>query len=205
MKSSATQAIVRRPRSRSRPMSANDSKYTRIEYERRFLVRADSGWLDRVDPVPRVIDDKYLRDTRLRLRIVTESQSGHRTIKLTKKAESASPYFTTISRILLSPHEYVLFDAIAGDRLTKRRFYYTERGRRFAIDRFEDALEGLVLCEIEADALDDLMGIDAPDFVQQEVTEDPFFNGSNLCRTTWEDLLARLASIAACCPKSVEG
>jgi CYTH domain-containing protein len=186
-------------------MSANDSKYTRVEYERRFLVRADSAWADRVDPGSKVIDDKYLRDTRLRLRIVTESLSGHRTIKLTKKAESSSPYFTTISRILLSPHEYLLFDAIDGDRLTKRRFHCSESGRRFAIDRFEDALEGLVLCEVEADDLEELMGIQPPDFVEREVTEDPFFTGANLCRTTQEDLLATLASIAACWPGSSKG
>ena len=179
-------------------MSVNDSKYTRIEYERRFLVRADANWADRVDPASTVIDDKYLRDTRLRLRIVTDSQSGHRAIKLTKKAEPSSPYFTTISRILLSPHEYLLLDAIDGDRLTKRRFHCSERGRRFAIDRFEDALEGLVLCEVEADGLDDLMAIQPPDFALREVTEDPFFSGASLCRTTREDLLARLASIAAC-------
>jgi CYTH domain-containing protein len=186
-------------------MSANDSKYTRIEFERRFLVRADARWADRVDPVSRVIDDKYLRDTRLRLRIVTESQSGHRTIKLTKKAESSSPYFTTISRIVLSPHEYRLLDAIDGDRLTKRRFYYTQHGRRFAIDRFEDALEGLVMCEVEADGLGELMGIEPPDFVEREVTKDPFFTGANLCRTTREDLLARLASIGACWRGSSKG
>jgi CYTH domain-containing protein len=186
-------------------MSANDSKYTRIEFERRFLVRADARWADRVDPVSRVIDDKYLRDTRLRLRIVTESQSCHRTIKLTKKAESSSPYFTTISRIVLSPHEYRLLDAIDGDRLTKRRFHYTQHGRRFAIDRFEDALEGLVMCEVEADGLGELMGIEPPDFVEREVTKDPFFTGANLCRTTREDLLARLASIAACWPGSSKG
>jgi CYTH domain-containing protein len=141
----------------------------------------------------------------LRLRIVTESQSGHRTIKLTKKAEPSSSYFTTISRILLSPQEYLLLDAIEGDRLTKRRFHYSDRGRRFAIDRFEDALEGLVLCEVEADGLDDLMGIEPPDFAQREVTEDPFFSGANLCRATREDLLARLASIAACWPGSWKG
>lgn len=186
-------------------MSANDSKYTRIEFERRFLVRADASWADRVDPASRVIDDKYLRDTRLRLRIVTESQSCHRTIKLTKKAESSSPYFTTISRIVLSPHEYRLLDAIDGDRLTKRRFHYTQHGRRFAIDRFEDALEGLVMCEVEADGLGELMGIEPPDFVEREVTKDPFFTGANLCRTTREDLLARLASIAACWPGSSKG
>lgn len=179
-------------------MSANDSKYSRIEYERRFLVRSDANWLDRIEPVSRVINDKYLRGTRLRLRIVTESQSGRRTIKLTKKAESASPYFTMISRILLSPNEYLLFDSIDGDRLTKRRYHCTHRGRRFAIDRFEDELEGLVLCEVEADGLDDLMQIEPPDFVEREVTEDAFFSGANLCRTTREDLLAKRAAIAAC-------
>ncbi len=87
-------------------MSNDGTEYTRTEYERRFLVGPGRTWVDRAEPVSRVLDDKYLRDTRLRLRIVTDSHSGQRTLKLTKKSESSSSYFTTISRILLSPQEY---------------------------------------------------------------------------------------------------
>ncbi len=75
-----------------------------------------------------------------------------------------------------------MFDAIDGDRLTKRRFHVADGGYLFAVDRFEDALEGLVLCEIEADGLDELMRIAPPDFVEREVTQDDFFSGANLCR-----------------------
>ena len=178
-------------------MNAEDTRYTRVEYERRFLVRQDTNWRELVDPGSRVLDDKYLRDMRLRLRIVTDSESGHRIIKLTKKAASPSPYFTTISRILLSPHEYTLFDVVEADRLTKARYRYTDLGRTFAIDRFDGELGGLVLCEIEADSLDDLMRVEPPVFVQREVTEDAFFSGANLCRISREDLVAKRASFGA--------
>jgi CYTH domain-containing protein len=178
-------------------MNAEDTKYTRVEYERRFLVREDANWRDRIDPGTRVLDDKYLRDTRLRLRIVTDTESGHRIVKLTKKADSTSPYFRTVSRILLSPAEYTVLDAVDGDRLTKTRYHCTHLGRTYAIDRFDGELDGLVLCEVEAADLDDLMKAEPPDFAYREVTEDAFFDGANLCRIGREELLAKLASFRA--------
>ena len=56
-------------------------------------------------------------------------------------------------------------------------------------------LEGLVLCETAAEGLDELMRIELPAFATREVTEDPFFTGGNLCRTTREDLLRKLAAL----------
>jgi CYTH domain-containing protein len=178
-------------------MTAEDGKYTRVEYERRFLVRGDVDWRERVDPGSRVIDDKYLRGTRLRLRIVTDSESGRRIVKLTKKANSPSPYFRTISRILLTPEEYAVLDALDGDRLTKTRYRCSHLGRTCALDRFDAELDGLMLCEIEAEDLDDLMRAEPPGFVQCEVTEDAFFSGANLCRIGRKELLAKLASFRA--------
>jgi CYTH domain-containing protein len=70
-------------------------------------------------------------------------------------------------------------------------------GRRFAIDVFDRHLDGLLLCEIEAPSLEELMRATPPAFVGREVTEDPFFSGANLCRIGREDLLAKLASLAA--------
>jgi CYTH domain-containing protein len=64
----------------------------------------------------------------------------------------------------------------------------------FSIDVFEGELEGLVLCETEADGLDELMAIESPAYVQHEVTEDLFFTGGNLCRTTRADLLRKLST-----------
>jgi CYTH domain-containing protein len=173
---------------------SEETKYTRIEYERRFLVSPQADWRSLIESYSKTFEDKYLRDTRLRLRILTDSDTGRRLLKLTKKAESASPYFQTISRILLSPSEHALFDSLPGYRLRKVRHYHNDRGRVFSIDVFEGELEGLVLCETEADGLDELMAIESPAYVQHEVTEDLFFTGGNLCRTTRADLLRKLST-----------
>jgi CYTH domain-containing protein len=178
-------------------MTTDDGKYSRVEYERRFLVRADAPWRAAVAPGARSIDDKYLHGTRLRLRIVCDLESGERTIKLTKKAESPSAFHRTLSRILLTPAEYEVFDRLDGDRLTKVRRHCAHAGHRYAVDEFDGELDGLVLCELEADGLEELLRAGAPPFAEREVTEDPFFDGGNLARTRRVALLAKLASLRA--------
>lgn len=175
-------------------MDAEEAKYTRVEYERRFLVPPDVDWRTNIEPYSKIFEDKYLRDTRLRLRVLTDTDTGRRVIKLNKKAESPSPYFQTISRILLSLDEHKLFDGIAGDWLKKERHYHHHLGRVFSIDVFEGELEGLVLCETEAEGMEDLMSAQPPAYAMHEVTEDPFFTGGNLCRTKRADLLRKLAA-----------
>jgi CYTH domain-containing protein len=175
-------------------LSEEETKYTRIEHERRFLVSPQADWRSLVESYSKTFEDKYLENTRLRLRILTDSDSGRRLLKLTRKAESASPYFQTISRILLSPSEHALFESLPGYRLRKVRHYHHDRGRVFSIDVFEGELEGLVLCETEAGGLDELMAIEPPAYAQREVTEDPFFTGGNLCRMPRADLLRKLST-----------
>ncbi|MEA2602730.1 MAG: hypothetical protein QOF89_3722 [Acidobacteriota bacterium] len=178
-------------------MDAEEIKYTRVEYERRFLVLPQEDWRSAVEPYAKTFEDKYLRNTRLRLRIQTDTDTGRRLIKLTKKLESESPYFQRIGRILLSPDEYELLAELEGDRLNKTRHYHLDRGQVFSIDVFEGELDGLVLCETEADGLEELMSIQAPAYTRREVTEDPFFTGGNLCRTTRAELLRKIALLTS--------
>jgi CYTH domain-containing protein len=177
-------------------MDIEESKYTRVEYERRFLVSSHADWRSAVESYSKTFEDKYLRRARLRLRILTDSDSGRRIIKLTKKFESASPYFQTISRILLSQSEYELLDGLEGDRLKKTRYYHDYCGRVFSIDVFEGELDGLILCEIEVEGIEELMLAEPPPYVKYEVTEDAFFTGGNLCRTTRAELLRKLGAAA---------
>jgi CYTH domain-containing protein len=177
-------------------LDAAEKKYTRVEYERRFLVSPGSDWKSAVEPYSKTFEDKYLRDARLRLRILTDSDTGRRLIKLNKKFESDSPHFRTVSRILLSPNEYNLLDGLEGDRLKKTRYYHNHLGRLFSVDVFEGELEGLVLCEIEADSLEELMAATPPDYATTEVTEDAFFTGGNLCRVTRVEIERKLSTFA---------
>jgi CYTH domain-containing protein len=175
-------------------MDVEETKYTRVEYERRFVVSPFANWRTAVESYSKTFEDKYLRGSRLRLRILTDSDTGRRVIKLNKKFESPSPYFRTASRILLSQREYELLDGLEGDRLTKVRYYHTYLGRVFSIEVFEGELDGLVLCETESDGLEGLMLAEPPSYARREVTDDPFFEGGNLCRTTRADLMRKLSN-----------
>ena len=175
----------------------DEHRYTRIEYERRFVVSRSVDWRAHTEPHPRTVTDIYLRGTRLRLRVIDDPARGERTMKLTKKEASASPHFRTIGRILLTPSEYALFASLPGDLLTKVRHHVVHEGRRWAIDVFAGALDGLVLCEVETDSLADLMSIHAPSWAERDVTTDAFFDGANLARTSRADLLAKLDAFRA--------
>jgi CYTH domain-containing protein len=183
-------------------MNAEETQYSRVEYERRFIVAPGADWKRFVESYFKTYEDKYLRGTRLRLRILTDSDTGRRVLKLNKKYESPSPYFRTVSRILLSPDEYEFLDRLDGDRLRKTRYYHHHLGRVFSIDVFEGELEGLVLCETEAESLDELMSVEQPSFASHEVTEDCFFEGGNLCRTTRAARTLKLQYLNESLPRS---
>jgi len=176
-------------------LSPEPTKYTRPEFERRFLVSPRSSWRDVVEPYSKTFEDTYIRHTRLRLRILRDSASGREFIKLTKKLESTSPYVQMIGSIPLSPIEYEFFTALPGDRITKVRHYHFHEGHVFSIDVFQGELAGLVLCEVETGGIEELMRIGLPEYAAVEVTEDPFFTGGKLCRTTGDDLRQRLTAL----------
>lgn len=169
-------------------------KYSRFEYERRFLVSPVADWKSLVEPFERVLEDKYIRNSRFRLRVVKDSDKDRAVIKLTKKYESDSPYSRLISSTVLSPEEHKLFNTFNGDLLKKIRYFHNLKGQKFAIDVFENDLEGLILCEAEANSYEELAAIEFPEYAKYEVTEDSFFDGGNLCRTTKEELEKKLYS-----------
>lgn len=169
-----------------------EQQYTRVEYERRFVVSPDANWRNAVESYSKRFEDKYLRNTRLRLRVLTDMDTGRRVFKLTKKLESESPYHHIISRILLAPDEYQLLEGLEGHSLEKVRYYHNHFGRVFSVDVFEGELDGLVICETESDGLEDLMSAEPPAYATREVTEMPFFEGGNLCRASRSDLRREL-------------
>ena len=115
--------------------------------------------------------------------------------KLTKKLESASPYVQMTGSIPLSPLEYDFLSGLQGDRIRKVRHYHIHRGYVFSIDEFQDELAGLVMCEVEAGGVEELMQIEMPEYAVAEVTEDPFFTGGHLCRTSRDELARRLGAM----------
>jgi hypothetical protein len=68
-----------------------ETKYTRVEYERRFLVDPEVDWQSLVEPYSKLIEDKYLTDTRLRLRAATDSDTDGRSSNLRKRTSRPRP------------------------------------------------------------------------------------------------------------------
>lgn len=147
------------------------SKYSRPERERRFLVVSDDPWRE-VPPVR--ITDFYLRGLRLRLRRIDEPSGP--VFKLTQK-KSRGPSWDDVTTIYLSEAEFESLTRLPHDRLEKDRHRLSFEGVRWAIDRLDGPLAGLVLAETEDFGVDGLE--DAP-FLGVEVTTDSRFGGYRL-------------------------
>lgn len=155
-------------------------KYSRMEYERRWLVR--QGPLDLVNPRPfsRRLFDRYLECGRLRLRAIEESDGLPTRYKLTKKYPADSLEAHPIVSVFLSREEYEGLRALPGRELVKTRRYDQVGEWLFAVDAFEAPHEGLVLCEIEAESPEELARVVLPPYVVRDVTHEIAYTGVTL-------------------------
>jgi len=170
-------------------------KYARWENERRFLVReGDAGFLSG-KPYFRLIEDRYLSCGRLRLRKLSDFETGAVIHKLTKKYPSESALSQPIVSLFLSEGEHAALQALPGADLLKRRYYDEVDGRVFSVDVFEGTLAGLLLCSIETDTLEELERVTVPRYAGPDLTHDPFYCGGRLCVATREELEQALARV----------
>jgi CYTH domain-containing protein len=154
------------------------TKYARVERERRFLLAG----VPAASPVRRtLIEDRYLRGTRLRLRRSTDADNSDDVIyKLTQKIPAPDGRPGLITNTYLSRAEYDTLAAIAADTIRKTRASIPPLG----VDRFEGPLGGLVLAEAEFDDDATQVAFEPPLEVIAEVTADPRFTGGALARMT---------------------
>ena len=171
------------PIRRQTPTPDNSSpRYSKLEIERRFLV--DPALLpDMGDRDSTLIEDLYLSCGRLRLRKMTDSATGEVVFKFCKKYGSIGDCQEPITNLYLTEAEYLTLSELPGAPLSKRRYRHEFQGRTFSIDIHVSPLSGLVLCEIEAPSLDELLAISFPPFARSEVTDDARYSGSVIART----------------------
>lgn len=162
--------------------SVGTSKYARLEDEQRFVVPrlpADAS-------APRFIDDRYLDNTRLRLRRVRDGATT--TYKLGHKVrpDPDRPSMVWHTTTYLDEAEYDLLVQLPGATLEKRRWSLSSG----CADEFAGHLLGLVLVE-GARPFD-------PRVPAAEVTDDDRFTGGALARlddVTGAALLAHARSL----------
>ena len=89
-----------------------------------------------------------------------------------------------MSSIYLSEEELALLAAILpGQRIEKLRARLpSPPGVLLTLDRFEGALEGLVLLDVEFESEALMAGYAKPDYAAREVTDDPRYGGAELAR-----------------------
>ena len=166
-----------------------ESKYARVERERRYLLADLPEGLTRADPHLQITDN-YITGTRLRLRKVREPRTNKWTVKFTQKfapnPEDLSR--TIITNTYLNALEAETLSVFNSNEIRKNRYHFEVEGRKFTVDMFLGDLFGLVLAEVSFDTDEELDRFAKPAFALADVTEDPVFSGGRLCELTFAEV-----------------
>lgn len=166
-----------------------DSKYARVERERRYLLADLPEGLTRADHHLQITDN-YLTGTRLRLRKVRDPRTNKWVVKFTQKF---APHPEDLSRTMitntyLNPIEADTLAIFEANEIRKNRYPFEFEGRKFAADMFLGDLFGLVLAEVSFETDDALDNFLKPPFALAEVTNNEIFSGGRLSQLTFADV-----------------
>jgi len=172
-----------------------DSKYARVERERRYLLRDLPEGMTRADPHLQITDN-YMTDSRLRLRKVREPRTNKWTVKFTQKF---APNPDDLSRTIITNtylnalEAEVLSSIFNSNEIRKNRYPFEFDGRNFSVDMFLGDLFGLVLAETSFETDEELDNFPTPPFALADVTNESPFSGGRLCELTFSDVRAEIA------------
>lgn len=171
-----------------------ESKYARVERERRYLLQDLPEGLTRADRHLQITDN-YITGTRLRLRKVRDPQTNKWTVKLTQKFAPDPMDFsrTIITNIYLNALEAETLGVFEANEVRKNRYPFEFEGREFSVDMFLGDLFGLVLAEVSFETDEELNSFPKPKFAIADVTNIELFTGGRLCGLTFEDIRAEIA------------
>jgi CYTH domain-containing protein len=172
-----------------------ESKYARIERERRYLLQDLPEGLSRADPHLQITDN-YITGTRLRIRKVRDPKTNKWTVKFTQKFAPDPKDFsrTIITNIYLNATESEVLSVFEANEIRKNRYRFEFEGRQFSVDMFLGDLFGLVLAEISFDTDEQLKNFPKPPWALADVTNVELFTGGRLCDVTFEDIRNEIAS-----------
>jgi len=173
-----------------------ESKYARVERERRYLLQDLPEGMNRASPHVQITDN-YLTGTRLRLRKVRDPQTNKWTVKLTQKFAANAQDFsrTIITNIYLNALEAETLAVFDANEIRKNRYPFEFEGRKFSVDMFLGDLFGLVLAEVSFKTDEELDNFPRPPFAIADVTSSELFTGGRLCELTFKDIREELMRI----------
>ncbi|HEX3184099.1 MAG TPA: hypothetical protein VHQ94_04850 [Pyrinomonadaceae bacterium] len=166
-----------------------DSKYARVERERRYLLQDLPEGLTRADPHLQITDN-YITGTRLRLRKVREPRTNKWTVKFTQKFAPNPDDLsrTIITNTYLNALEAETLSVFNTNEIRKNRYYFDFEGRRFSVDMFLGDLFGLVTAEVGFETDEELDNYRQPPFALADVTNIPLFSGGKLSELTFSEV-----------------
>lgn len=171
-----------------------ESKYARIERERRYLLSDLPDGITRADPHLQITDN-YITGSRLRLRKVRDPRSNKWIVKFTQKfapnPEDLSR--TIITNTYLNALEAEMLSVFNSNEIRKNRYPFEFEGRKFSVDMFLGDLFGLVLAEVGFDTDEELDNFPKPPFALADVTNEELFSGGKLSELTFSEIRAAIA------------
>lgn len=174
-------------------MNAEPAKYAKPQCERRFVLsEVPEGATD-----PREVLDLYLVGTRLRVRSVRTGDDV--TYKLGQKIRPTpdDPGLVMHTTMYLTHEEYDGFAALPHNQLRKTRRAIAVAGRTMSVDTFHDALEGLILAEVDLGSDDGRVPeFQPPGYCVSEVSRDERFTGGQLAIADRATIAAALEAVS---------
>lgn len=95
--------------------------------------------------------------------------------------------------IPLTLEEFADLSTLPGKRVRKIRYYYYEDGTDYEVDVFQDALNGLVVADVEFSSNVTKSAFVPPPWVLADVTQEKFIAGGVLCGKSYADISVYLA------------
>ncbi len=166
-----------------------ESKYARVERERRYLLQDLPEGMTRADPHVQITDN-YLTGTRLRIRKVRDPKTNKWVVKFTQKfapnpADLSRTIITNTYLNALEAENFAMFDA---NEIRKNRYKFNYDGHEFSVDMFLGDLFGLVLAEVGFETDEELENFPMPTFAIADVTNLELFTGGRLSELSFEDI-----------------
>src|SRR5215813_3864760 len=163
-----------------------ESKYARVERERRYLLQELPAGLTRADHHLQITDN-YLTGTRLRIRKVRDPRTNKWVVKFTQKFAPNPQDFsrTIITNTYLNAIEAETVSIFSANEIRKNRYKFEFEDQTFSIDMFLGDLFGLVLAEISFETDEELERFPKPPWALADVTQIELFTGGRLCDLTF--------------------
>lgn len=179
-------------------VAPSESKYSKIERERRYLLQDLPEGLSRADPHVQITDN-YITGTRLRIRKVREPRTNKWTVKFTQKFAPDPQDFsrTVITNTYLNALEAESLSMFDANEIRKNRYRFDYESKTFSVDMFLGDLFGLVLAEVNFETDEELDSFQKPPFAIADVTNNLLFTGGNLSQVKFEDIRSELRRVAS--------